>query len=111
MFLGCHDLNFDYRGLEQHARRIRKIILEMVYRSKASHVVSALSIVDILTIIYFSNDRTFKSDKPISQRDSLILSKGHACSALYATLSQFGVTDILWIKLRKLLLSMRTELF
>ena len=58
---------------------IRKTILEMIYHSKSSHIWSAFSVVDILTYVY---------EKKFLQWDKLILSKWHAWSALYATMSE-----------------------
>ena len=68
---------------------IRSTILKMIYDAKASHIGSALSIVDILTVIYNSNifDFNLRNEKDNSK---FILSKGHACTALYATLYHSG---------------------
>lgn len=70
---------------------IRKTILNMVHKAQASHVGSALSIVDVLAVLYKSPNLDLLSSKHISNRDSLILSKGHACTAVYATLHQAGL--------------------
>lgn len=75
------------------ANQIRKNILVMNSRSHASHSGAALSIVDILVVLYFrvlNIDPKFPSD---SKRDRLILSKGHGSSALYATLAEKGFFD------------------
>lgn len=69
---------------------IRIDILKAIKKSGASHIASAFSIVEILEAIYSSIDLNlikFKSD----QRDHVILSKGHAGIALYATLKNFGI--------------------
>lgn len=73
------------------ARRIRRNALEMVHRAKASHIGSALSIVDILAVLYGRVMHLNKSDHTLSTRDRFILSKGHACVALYSTLAEIGV--------------------
>ena len=57
----------------------------MVYFAKASHVGSALSIADIVTYLYFSGQWCLHGPK-IESRDSLVLSKGHACVAIYSAL-------------------------
>jgi transketolase len=74
-------------------RNIRKAILQMNHRANASHSGSALSIVELLTALYFSylNINPKKPDDP--DRDRFILSKGHASSALYATLAERGFFD------------------
>jgi transketolase len=76
-----NDLNF-------LAKSIRLLVLDMINKSKASHIASAFSIVDILTILYsnfITNNKVSKSDTT-----KFILSKGHAGVAVYATLSIFG---------------------
>lgn len=76
--------------LKKEANSIRKMILEMIYRSKSSHIGSAFSIVDILTVLYFEIMNIDPKNPSKKDRDRFILSKGHACTALYATLAQRG---------------------
>ena len=74
----------------QIARRIRASALEMVHRAKASHIASALSICDIVAVLY-GQALTFNPALPTtSGRDRFILSKGHACVAIYAALAELG---------------------
>jgi transketolase len=75
------------------ANEIRKNLLIMNARSYASHSGTALSIVDILVVLYF---RVLNIDSKLPldpKRDRLILSKGHGSSALYATLAEKGFFD------------------
>ena len=73
------------------AQRIRKNALEMVHKAKASHIGSALSIADILAVLY-GKVMHFDPANPISEtRDRFILSKGHACVAVYSTLAAVGL--------------------
>ena len=73
--------------LESIARQIRIRLIEMSHNSRAAHLGSALSCVDILVALYWSK-LNFDPKKPDAQdRDRFILSKGHAASALYATLA------------------------
>ena len=65
------------------ATNVRKKLLKIALLSQSSHVGSALSIVDILVVIYSS----FKKKK----KNSFILSKGHGCMALYSVLNEYGV--------------------
>jgi transketolase len=75
---------------EVMARAIRKNALQMVYRAKASHIGSALSIADILAVLY-GQVMQHDPSKPLDQkRDRFILSKGHACVAVYAALAEVG---------------------
>lgn len=75
--------------LEKKAGEIRKAIIEMAHHSKSPHVASALSCVDILTVLYFSKLNL----EPWDKRDIFILSKGHSAMALYATLAVRGIID------------------
>ena len=72
------------------AREIRISSLKMVHKAKASHIGSALSIVDILAVLYgeVMNYDPLKPNK--DNRDRFILSKGHACVAVYAALAEVG---------------------
>lgn len=73
--------------LKEHARAIRREIIEMAHRSGAAHVGSALSCTDILVALYFHTLRLI----PWEQRDIFVLSKAHASMALYATLAHGGI--------------------
>ena len=66
------------------AKRIRQIILEQSYRAHVGHIGSALSIADILAVLYTQVLQIPDPNDP--QRDRFILSKGHAALALYAAL-------------------------
>lgn len=73
------------------ANRIRQSALRMVHRAKASHIGSALSIADILAVLYGEVMRFDSADQNFVSRDRFILSKGHACVAVYATLAEVGI--------------------
>ena len=89
------------------SKDIRRLSLEMVNRSNASHIGSALSMVDILAVLY-NNILNYDSNNPNwEERDKLILSKGHSCVSLYAVLGLKNFFDIestkdLWKKRFKL---------
>lgn len=86
-------------GTEIIAKEIRKSIVAM--HQIGPSVGSALSIADILAVLYFDVMNIAAYDDP--DRDRFILSKGHAVSALYATLAEKGFIkkDILSNYLRK----------
>ena len=73
------------------ANRIRQNALKMVHRAKASHIGSALSITDILAVLYGQVMRFDPADQNCESRDRFILSKGHACVAVYSTLAEVGI--------------------
>ena len=76
--------------LEQKVKNIRKNIIKMIYTASSGHPGGALSCADILTVLYFS-EMNVDPEKPQDEnRDRLVLSKGHASAALYATLAEKG---------------------
>jgi transketolase len=75
------------------ARRIRGQALRMVTRAKASHIGSALSIADIMAVLYGRFLRVNPAAPKHPERDRFILSKGHACVAVYAALAESGFID------------------
>ncbi|HEX3677783.1 MAG TPA: transketolase, partial [Sphingomicrobium sp.] len=78
---------------EELALRIRCRAVEMVTRAKASHIGSALSIADIIAVLYGRTLRLDPAAPNDPERDRFILSKGHACVALYAALAERGFID------------------
>jgi transketolase len=64
------------------AREIRRIILEQSKRAHVGHIGSALSVADIVAVLYGGVLRIEHPDNP--NRDRFVLSKGHAALALYA---------------------------
>ena len=77
-------------NLQEVSKSIRRSVVEMAHRSYASHTGSALSIVDILTVLYFRVLNIDPDEPKAESRDRFILSKGHASAALYATLAERG---------------------
>ena len=81
------EISTDYNKI---SKEIRKKILKMIYNSQTSHIGAALSCVDILTVLYFKILKIYPANPWFQNRDRFILSKGHAASTLYATLSKRG---------------------
>ena len=76
--------------LDERSKFLRKLVLEMVEVDGRGHIGPALSLIEILRVLYDSFLR-FRPDQPEwSKRDRLILSKGHGCLALYALLADKG---------------------
>jgi transketolase len=76
------------RSSEELAKAIRINCLNMTHAAKSSHIGSSLSIADILAVLYGDIMKTRSHDPEWSERDRFILSKGHACSAVYAILAE-----------------------
>jgi transketolase len=80
-------------SLAKLAQDIRVDVLRMVNRSKASHIGSCYSIVDVLATLYGCVLKIDRDDPNWCNRDRFIMSKGHAAAALYATLANVGIID------------------
>jgi len=76
--------------LKKKADELRKIAVEMVYKGKDGHPGPALSIADIMAVLYFDEMRIDPENPDWEDRDRFILSKGHACPIWYACLSEKG---------------------
>lgn len=80
-------------ALKKIAVKVRRGIIEAVYSAKSGHPGGALSCADILTVLYF-NQMNIDEKKPNdTNRDRLVLSKGHASAALYSVLAEKGYFD------------------
>jgi len=80
------------------AKRIRKHVVTMTGRANSSHVGSCLSIADILATAYGEVLRFDPKRPDWPDRDRLLLSKGHGCAALYATLAECGYFPQEWLE-------------
>ena len=80
----------DINELKEISKDIRRNIIEEIYSANSGHPGGALSITDILTVLYF-NQMNINPEKPADEnRDRFVLSKGHASAALYAVLAEKG---------------------
>ena len=80
----------EIKNFESKAKNIRKNIVEMVYSAQSGHPGGSLSIVDILTVLYFKELRVDVNNPHSENRDRLVLSKGHCSPALYSVLAEKG---------------------
>ncbi|MGC9366979.1 MAG: transketolase [bacterium] len=84
-------LNNNYTELKNICRKIRKDIITMLYHAGSGHPGGSLSLVEIMVALYFGGILNYKPDQPDwSDRDRLVLSKGHAAPVLYAVLAKAG---------------------
>ena len=81
------------KEIKKFSKKVREKILLMAYTagSSAAHIGGALSIAEIMAALYGSVMNFDKNRKEINGRDRFILSKGHACLALYASLNIKGM--------------------
>jgi len=80
------------------ATEARKHILRMTHDAQASHVGSALSVIDVLASIYCRLSPTSEKSEEFKARDVVILSKGHAAASLYSVLALREYFPIDWLK-------------
>lgn len=75
-------------ALKNFAKNIRKNIIYTAFKagSKSAHIGGALSVADIIAVLYSDIMRIKKTKILDDSRDRFILSKGHACLALYSAL-------------------------
>ena len=75
-----------HRALQRMARQVRRKTMDIIFKTGSPHIGSSFSIVEILTVLYFRILSINRRDREKTDRDRFILSKGHACPALYVTL-------------------------
>ena len=78
------------KELEQMARQLRIDVIEMVHQRGQGHPGGSLSPAEILAALFFHQLRIEPNKPDWENRDRFILSKGHACSILYAALARRG---------------------
>lgn len=78
------------KQLEIDAARVRLGIIEGIHAAKAGHPGGSLSCADLLTYLYTHRMNVDPANPNDPDRDRLVLSKGHAAPALYATLALRG---------------------
>lgn len=76
--------------LETKARRIRYLTVDCIASLGVGHVGGALSIAEVLAVLYSGAMRVDPKEPHMEGRDRLVLSKGHAGPALYAALANEG---------------------
>jgi len=84
-------------ALDKRSKYLRSLIVRCLLGSNRGHMGSAMSLVEILRVLY-DDIVKFNPKKPkMKNRDRVILSKGHGCLALYSILADKG-----FIKLKQL---------
>lgn len=81
------------KNLTDKAKEVRRILFKTICNGGGGHTPASLSIVEILTVLYFEILNVDPKNPRWPERDRFILSKGHAGVALYAVLAQKGFFD------------------
>jgi len=78
-------------NIELIAKDIRKKIYQIAHYAGGGHMGASFSMADIISVLYFDGILKYDAKNPEwEDRDKFILSKGHACYALYAVLAKAG---------------------
>lgn len=81
-------------ALSCHAANVRRNIIKMLTKAGSGHAAGALGLVEIMTCLYFGVLR-YNRDRPDDPtRDLLVLSNGHVCPVLYATMAEAGLIPV-----------------
>ncbi len=80
----------EIRELQLIANKIRQDIIKSLTEAGSGHSAGPLGMADIFTALYFNILKHDPRDINWSRRDYLILSMGHICPVLYATMANAG---------------------
>jgi transketolase len=76
--------------LDARSRALRRRIVDTLVAANRGHLGPALSIVDIIRVLYDDVLRVDPQNPRWVERDRFVLSKGHGCLALYVVLAEKG---------------------
>ncbi len=89
-------------SLFEKAHAIRRSIIEMLIEAKSGHTAGPLDMADIFTYLFFHALKHDPKNPSWQYRDRLVLSNGHICPVLYATMAHAGYLPVSELKtLRK----------
>lgn len=92
----------EIKNLKITANNIRKSIIEMLLEAGSGHTAGSLGMADIFTLLYFHVLKHNPKNPLWVDRDRLVLSNGHICPVLYATMAHAGYFPVEELKtLRK----------
>lgn len=77
-------------GLDRRSLALRRLVIDGLAGGQRGHLGSALSLIEIVRVLYDDILRVDPRAPQWSERDRFILSKGHGCLALYAILADKG---------------------
>ena len=80
-------------ALDERSLKLRRLMLRALAGADKGHVGSALSLMEILRVLYDEVIEHDPANPTWDRRDRVILSKGHGCLALYAILADQGYID------------------
>ncbi len=85
---------YSIRELEIKANDIRESIIAMLLEAGSGHTAGPLGMTDVFTALYFELLRHDPKNPSWEERDRLVLSNGHICPVLYATMAHAGYFSV-----------------
>ncbi|PIR45616.1 MAG: transketolase [Candidatus Vogelbacteria bacterium CG10_big_fil_rev_8_21_14_0_10_50_13] len=76
--------------LAETANEIRQLIIKSLVAAGSGHTAGPLGMADVFTLLYFHALKHDPSQPDWPERDRLVLSNGHICPVLYATMARAG---------------------
>ena len=83
----------ELKNLQEHAKNIRLDIIDTTVWAGGAHIGGAMSVADILTILYFKYLHVDPSNPSLEDRDRVVFSKGHAGVGYAPVLARKGYFD------------------
>lgn len=80
--------------LKAKTYELRKQVVDIIMAGKGGHIGGDMSVIDILTVLYFNQMNISPDNQSDENRDRFVLSKGHSVEALYAVLAARGFFPI-----------------
>jgi len=84
----------DSKLLKEKVKKVRQLILKMLFHAGSGHLGGSMSSAEIVTVLYFSFLNITPENHKTRKKDKFILSKGHAAPVLYANLALKGFFPI-----------------
>ena len=80
--------------LQEKAKLIRQSVVDMLIHAGSGHTAGSLDMADIFSYLYFYSIKHDPKNPSWQYRDRVVLSNGHICPVLYATLAHAGYFEI-----------------
>ncbi len=87
----------EIKWFKEKAKEIRKLTLDSIGYLGVGHVGGSMSVVEVLTLLYYKHMHVDPADPKKRDRDQLVMSKGHAGPTLYSILADKGFFPQDWL--------------
>lgn len=84
-------MQYSVEEIQVKASEIRESIIKMLVKAGSGHVAGPLGSADFFSCLYFGGVINYKAQDPWNEeRDRIVLSAGHYCPVVYASLAKAG---------------------